>query len=215
MPAAAIVGAGAGLFGAISGSSSASKSADAQADAADAQMALAKAQWDRYMDAFAPVEDKMLQEAQQPARELEGFREAKGGINRGYADLTMNTKKELSAMYPRGSGIAQGKKESLDRSRIKDVANLESDWDQNRWNRMMGIVGYGRNLPSNAMSGYSSAGNTYGQQASMYGNLASQSGTGVGSSLANIPWSSMFGGGTTGGYDPALGAWSTSGTPYH
>lgn len=214
MPAAAVVGAGVGLFSAVSGSKSASKSADAQASAADAQMALAQAQWDRYMDAFAPVEDKLLKEAQLPARELEGFREAKGAMNRGYADLSMNTRKELASMYPRGGEIARGRKESLDRSRIKDVAGLESDWDQNRWNKMMGIVGYGRNLPGNAMSGYNSAGNIYGQQAAMYGNLASQSGAGVGTAIANIPWNSMFGGGT-GGYDPALGTWSTSGTPYH
>lgn len=201
-----------GMFGA----SAAGKAADSQADAAEAQMALAQAQWDRYMDAFAPLEDKMMKEAQLPATQLEGFREAKGRMNRSYADLGVNTDKSMASMFPVGGGMKKATEQSMDRSRIKDIANLESDWDQNRWNRMMGIVGYGRNLPATAQAGYSSAGNIYGQQASMYGNLAGQSGAGVGTAIANIPWNSMFGGGSFGGgYDPALGSWSMSGTPYH
>lgn len=181
-------------IGGLMGGFAAGDAAGSMGDAAAAQMAMAKAMWDRYMAAFAPLEDKLIAESQTPARELEGFREAKGAMNRSYADLGANADNVNATMYPGGGGMVQARNDALERSRIKGIANLESDWDQNRWNRMMGIAGYGRNLPATALSGYSSAGSMYGNLANMYGNAMNQGMSGFGSALGGVNWGNMFGG---------------------
>ena len=151
---------------------------------ADRTAALAEAQWRRYMDTFAPYEDKLLLEAAMPARETAGFKNAMGGVNRGYADMGANTRRLMGGQYQWGGGTSENRMNTLERSRVRDLGKLESDWDANRINRMYNMAALGRNLPSQALTGMGMAGTGYGNQAAMYGNLAGQSARGAGQGAA-------------------------------
>jgi hypothetical protein len=197
-----------GGIGSVFGGIAAGDAADAQGDALSAQMALAKAQWDRYMDKFAPYEDKMLEEAALPASESPGFLAERGRLNRSYGDLEREAKANLRTMYPAGGNMLQAKGEAIDRSRVKDIASLESDWNDKRWNKMLGIAGFGRGLPATAAAGYGNATSGYGNMANMYGNLAGTGGSGFGAAMANVPWSKMFGGFDSGTvYPSGMSGW--------
>ena len=173
-----------GTVGAITSSSAANKASAAQKASADRTAALAESQWQRYLDTFAPYEDKLLVEAAMPARETAGFKNAMGGVNRGYADMGANTRRLMGGQYQWGGGTSENRMNTLERMRVKDQAGLESTWDANRFNRMYALSAMGRNLPSQALTGMGLAGTGYGNQATMYGNLAGQSARGAGQGAA-------------------------------
>ncbi len=194
------------LFSGISGAGAAGDMAEAQAGAANAQTALAKAQWARYLEAFAPLENQMIQEAQTPARETPGFLSMMGGINRNYADQGANIRRMMGGRYQYGGGLETSAQASNELNRTKAVAGAEADWNNQRWSRMMGIAGYGRGLPSQAMAGYGSAAGTYGNLANMYGNASQQAFGGVGQGLGNLAQLSLLSGNSGGSLIPNWGA---------
>jgi hypothetical protein len=184
--ALAVGSAGIGAVGSIMNASNMSSAMGAQTAALQEQEQLAMAQWNRYMTEFAPLENAMVTQAEQPANKQAGYLQAEGQLNKSYADLEANTQRSMAEKYPGGSGMSTGIKASQERGRIEDNANLSSSWNQQRWNQMMGIAGYGRGLTSNAMQGYQSAASGFGQQAGMYGNLMQSSAYGLGSSINSL-----------------------------
>jgi hypothetical protein len=188
------------IFGESEASSQAGQYADQSSALTDEQVATAKqqremaqAQWDRYLKAFAPLEDTLVKESQQPARQNAGFLAEMGGINHNYANSGANIRRMMGGAYPGGSGEALATQRSLEMNRIRDIAGAESKWNTDRFTRMLNAAQLGRSLPgssltgnSSAMSGLSSAANTYGNLANMYGNLSNQAYSGVGQGLGNL-----------------------------
>lgn len=217
-----IAGAGTvgGLVGGSQSSGYAGRAADAQTRIAEEQAALAREQWNRYLNAFAPLEDRMIAEAQTPARESPGFLSMAGGINRRYGDSAGNIRRMMGGAYPGGAGVSFGAQRANELNRTRDLTKAEASWNDNRWNRMLGIAGLGRSLPATATAGYASAGNQYGSLANMYGNLAGQAYGGVGQGLGNLyQWYALSNRSNPGqgsyysgyGYDPS---WETARITY-
>jgi hypothetical protein len=183
MSAAGTVG---GLVGGSKAAGAASDAADAQTRLAAEQAALAREQWDRYLKVFAPYEEKLLAEAATPTRESPGYLAQMGTINRQYADTGANLRRMMGGRYESGGGIEAAIQSGLERNRVRDVAKAQNAHENERWNKMMGIAGFGRNLPATATAGYQGAGSQYGSLANMYGNLSGQAFGGVGQGIGNL-----------------------------
>lgn len=218
---ATVASVGSSLYGMVSGSQAAGSASDAASSAADAQTLiaakqadLAQAQWDRYLATFAPLENALVSEVQKPARESAGFLAQMGSINRNYADSGANIRSMMGGKNPYGSGASYGAQRSNELNRTKALSSAESTWNQNRLGNMMSVANLGRNLSTNAASGYSGAssgyGNaagTYGSLAQMYGSAASSAGSSLGSGLGNLYQSYLYSQPSNNYYDSALQTW--------
>jgi hypothetical protein len=181
-----VVGAGASIFGSVKSSKAAGSASDSQSDLAQAQADIARAQWKRYVEAYEPIENKLLAEAQQPTREAPGFLSMVGGINRNYADSSANLRRMMGGAYPSGAGESLGQQRSLYLNRTRDLGRTETGWENQRLANMMNVASIGRNLPANATAGLQGAASTYGDLARMYGGLSGQGFGGVGQGLGNM-----------------------------
>ena len=150
------------------------------------QADLAQQQWDRYLSVFSPLENQMITEAQTPARESPGFLAEMGGINQRYGDASGNLRRMMGGTYSSGAGVAAAGQRSLDLNRGKSLASAESNYNNQRWDRMLGMANLGRGLPATSTAGLASAGNLYGSLANMYGNLSGQAFGGVGQGVGNL-----------------------------
>jgi hypothetical protein len=180
MPAVAAIGVAATVASTAYSAYSANKTAGAMQDSADAQTALAQAQWNRYLTAFAPLEDKLIKQAQTPARQDPGFLRMMGGVNQRYGNASAETRRMMGGRYQYGGGLEGQAQRSLEMNRVRDIDAAEGDWEANRLNRMYQVAGLGRNLPTQAMAGYNSAGNMYGNMAQMAGQNMAGFGGGIG-----------------------------------
>lgn len=230
---AAVVGTaatvGSSIYGAVKGSKSAGQAADAASSTADAQTMiaakqadLAQAQWDRYLETFAPFENQLIAEAQQPSSDSSSLMAQIGAINRQYGDAGGNIRAMMGGKNPYGAGVNYGFQRSNELNRFRDVSKAYSDWGQRRLQNMMQVANLGRGLSTGATSGYQGASSAYGNAAGTYGNLASlynnaaqTAAQGVGNSIGNLYqlYALSNQGGSGYGYDPTLQA-MVSGAQY-
>jgi hypothetical protein len=237
---AAVVGTaatiGSSVYGAVKGSKSASQQAHAASSTADAQTMiaakqaeLAQAQWDRYLETFAPFENQLIAEAQQPSSDSSSLMAQIGAINRQYGDAGGNIRAMMGGKNPYGAGVNYGFQRSNELNRFRDVSKAYSDWGQQqqalkqrRLQNMMQVANLGRGLSTGATSGYQGASSAYGNAAGTYGNLASlynnaaqTAAQGVGNSIGNLYqlYALSNQGGSGYGYDPTLQA-MVSGAQY-
>lgn len=233
---ATVAGAATSVYSAIKGSKSASQQADAASSTADAQTMiaakqadLAQAQWDRYLETFAPFENQLIAEAQQPSSDSSSLMAQIGAINRQYGDAGGNIRAMMGGKNPYGAGVNYGFQRSNELNRFRDVSKAYSDWGQQqqalkqqRLQNMMQVANLGRGLSTGATSGYQGASSAYGNAAGTYGNLASlynnaaqTAGQGVGNSIGNLYqlYALSNQGGSGYGYDPTLQA-MVSGAQY-
>lgn len=234
---ATVAGAATSVYSAIKGSKSASQQADAASSTADAQTMiaakqadLAQAQWDRYLETFAPFENQLIAEAQQPSSDSSSLMAQIGAINRQYGDAGGNIRAMMGGKNPYGAGVNYGFQRSNELNRFRDVSKAYSDWGQQqqalkqqRLQNMMQVANLGRGLSTGATSSYQGASSAYGNAAGTYGNLASlynnaaqTAGQGVGNSIGNLYqlYALSNQGGSGYGYDPTLQAW-VSGAQYN
>jgi len=227
--AAAVAGAAASVYSAVKGSKSAGQAADAASSTADAQTMiaakqaeLAQAQWDRYLETFAPFENQLIAEVQQPSSDSSSLMAQIGAINRQYGDAGGNIRAMMGGKNPYGAGVNYGFQWSNELNRFRDVSKAYSDWGQRRLQNMMQVANLGRGLSTGATSGYQGASSAYGNAAGTYGNLASlynnaaqTAGQGVGNSIGNLYqlYALSNQGGSGYGYDPTLQA-MVSGAQY-
>ena len=227
--AAAVAGAATSVYSAVKGSKLASQQADAASSAAHAQTMiaakqadLAQAQWDRYLETFAPFENQLIAEVQQPSSDSSSLMAQIGAINRQYGDAGGNIRAMMGGKNPYGAGVNYGFQRSNELNRFRDVSKAYSDWGQRRLQNMMQVANLGRGLSTGATSGYQGASSAYGNAAGTYGNLASlynnaaqTAGQGVGNSIGNLYqlYALSNQGGSGYGYDPTLQA-MVSGAQY-
>jgi hypothetical protein len=227
--AAAVAGAATSIYSAVKGSKSAGQAADAASSTADAQTMiaakqaeLAQAQWDRYLETFAPLENQLIAEAQQPSSDSSSLMAQIGAINRQYGDAGGNIRAMMGGKNPYGAGVNYGFQRSNELNRFRDVSKAYSDWGQRRLQNMMQVANLGRGLSTGATSGYQGASSAYGNAAGTYGNLASlynnaaqTAAQGVGNSIGNLYqlYALSNQGGSGYGYDPTLQA-MVSGAQY-
>jgi hypothetical protein len=234
---AAVAGTAASIAGGSSGSSQAGQYADqaagsaAQASAVDTTLAqIAREQWDRYLQVYAPLESQMVAEAQSPgtAASQPGFQTLMGDINRNYGNQAANIRRMMGGRYPSGSGLDVAAQRTNELQRNQTLAKTASDWTQNwndkMWQRKYAVSGLGKNLPTQAQSGLSSAAQGYGSVAGQYGNLAgmyanqsNQAFSGAGNAMGNLYQayilSKNLGGGSGGSSTPSAPAYSGWTTP--
>jgi hypothetical protein len=143
--------------GAMAASSDSEEEFEGASKNADMQAMIAKKQWRRYREAFAPLEDKLIEEVQRPVARQPGFARMMGGIDRGYADLQAGLRRRMAGRYPQGSGLETLQARDLELSRTRDRAAATADWSAGRMQRMMQVAGLGRDLPQTAVSAAGSA----------------------------------------------------------
>jgi len=186
------------------------------------QADLAQAQWDRYLETFAPLENQLIAEAQQPSSDSSSLMAQIGAINRQYGDAGGNIRAMMGGKNPYGAGVNYGFQRSNELNRFRDVSKAYSDWGQRRLQNMMQVANLGRGLSTGATSGYQGASSAYGNAAGTYGNLASLYNNaaqtamqGVGNSIGNLYqlYALSNRGGSGYGYDPTLQA-MVSGAQY-
>lgn len=156
------------------------------------QLALAKAEaarseeaWGRYKSVFMPIEDELVKQIKEMPAEPPGLPRMLATVDRGYSDLEGNLRRTMGGRYQYGSGLERGAMErtELGRTRAKAgaVADLTNAWEQEKFNRMMQVAGFGRTSAplmttsggyAGGMAGVGSAGNIYSNVAGSYGNQA-------------------------------------------
>jgi len=198
---AAVIGAGTSAYSSYKAGEAADDQAKQVGKVADTQSQIASDQWQRYLDTFAPLEDVMTSQFVSPVKNKSGqitgykmkpiegtgeYKSTMGVLNRGFSDVAANTRRTLAGRYQFGSGMEDTAQRTieLERSRAKTgaVADLEND----RFTKMLNLTSVGRDLPATATAGLSSAGNAYGNLASMYGNAASQGWSSLGNTAGNL-----------------------------
>lgn len=208
--AASAVSAGTSIYGAVSASDSAGSAASSASDSTSVLSDIAKSQWDRYLATFAPMENELVAEVQQPARQNAGFLAEMGSINRQYGNSGSNIRAMMGGKNPYGSGLSYGYQRSNELNRTKTLAGAESTYNQNRLNNMMRVASLGQGLVNAAGSNAGNAANSYANLAKMYSNQASSAGESAGSSFGNLLDMASLLKGTSGGsvtsiYDPNIG----------
>lgn len=180
------LGAGASLYSGYQQSKAADKMADSQKAIADRQAALSEAEWNRYMDVFAPVENQIVHDVSMPVAEQPGFGRMMAGLDKGYADKRADLSKGVVKFGQYGSGLSDAKMAGLDLSHVRAKAGAFADANQNRFNNMMAVANLGKGLPNNAMGGYQAAGGAYGNLANMYGSSAASTWNSLGNTAGNM-----------------------------
>ena len=182
-----------GIGSTVLGGYEAYKSGQAAEDAAKAtqqssewQARLANEQWQRYLDTFAPLEDKIVKEVQAPVEEQPGFARMMGTIDRGYSDVAANTRRTLAGRYPSGSGLETLNQQDIEMERTRTKAGAVSDMNQSRFTNMLNAASIGRSLPTTASSAMSGATSGQASLANMFGNAAAQTWGSLGTSAGNL-----------------------------
>lgn len=182
----AVAVAGAAVVGSVVSSRSASKSAARAAEATEWQGDLAYAQWERYVDKFAPLEDKIVKEAQAPVEEQPGFGRLMATVNRGYSDLEGNVKRTMGGRYPSGAGLERQAVRNVKLQKTTAETGAVADMMTQRYNRMLQAANLGRGLPATSIAGASGAAQNETLLASMYAKAAQGSWDSTGTSLGNL-----------------------------
>lgn len=181
-------GIGAGISG-ISAWMSGDKSedyADAAGNLANTQAKIARDQWDRYVNTFVPLENKVIGEASKPLENQGYFARMMANVDKGYSDASANVSKNMAGKYQYGSGITDAKLTSLDLGRVRAKADATNAAETSRFTKMMDAAGLGRSLPGNAQAGFSSAAGTNMNLSGMYGDEAGAGWNALGDTAGNL-----------------------------
>jgi hypothetical protein len=184
--AAAVVSAAASVYSSIKNNDAADKATSATKELTKTQAEIANSQWERYIKTFAPLENKMVADVSRPLENQPYFSSMMAGIDKQYSDIKANTDRTLSGKYQYGSGVREGRLNTIDLDRARTKSKAYSTAEQNRLTNMLNVASIGRNLPASAQNGLSSAAGTYGNLAAMYGNAATAGWGSVGSTASNL-----------------------------
>ncbi|MCK4792508.1 MAG: hypothetical protein KAV87_52750 [Desulfobacteraceae bacterium] len=184
---------GATIGGAVGGIASgkkagkeAGRAASAVEKGAEFQTEIAAAQWDRYMEGFATLEDKLVEEVSRPLEDQPGTKRALATIDRGYADVTGNLRRTLGGRYQYGGGLERGNLLNLERQRIGAKAGAVAGAEADLFNRRTQVANIGRGLPGQAVGAAGSAANIQGSLANIYSGAAKGAWDSVGTGIGNL-----------------------------
>jgi hypothetical protein len=199
----------------VSGTIQAFKSEDAAEESANAmrestawQRDLGIKAWDRYMNEFAPLENRIVRESRAPVKvEKEpGFARMLATIERGYGDTEGNLRRSMGGRYQEGSGIERNAMRNLrlQKTAAKSgaIADFAKNLEETRFNRMLQAANLGRNLPATSVTAGAGATAANASLAGMYAKAAQEGWGTVGQSTGNLGrlvvnnWDKWFGGGT-------------------
>lgn len=178
------------MIGGAGSSWQAGKTADEYADAAgnlaNTQAEIAKEQWARYVDTYAPLENKIVGEVSKPLENQGYFAKMMAGVDKGYSDASANVSKTMAGRYQYGSGLTDAKLQSVDLGRVRAKADATATAENTRLTNMMNAASMGRSLPSTASAGLSSAAGTNQNLSGVYGNQSASGWGAVGNTAGNL-----------------------------
>ena len=183
-----LIATGVGVVGQAYGANQASNAAEKQTEVQQAYLNkmgdIATQQWNRYLEKYAPLENKLIEDvsAEQPI----GLARTLATLDRGYSDVTAITRRTMGGRYPSGSGLETQALKDIELERGKSKAGATADANVNRFNQMMNVANLGRGLPTAASTGLSSVANQYGNLANMYNQAAAQGWTSMGNTASNM-----------------------------
>jgi hypothetical protein len=199
-----------GLFSSIKQGKAADRATDVAQQTTDWQKDLANQQWQRYMTTFAPLEEKMVKEAQVPVEQQPGFARMMGTIDRGYSDVASNTRRTLAGRYPSGSGLEVLNQDNIEMNRTRTKAGAFGAANEARFSRMLQAAGLGRGIPTNVMNTAGNVGAQQGNIAGMQANAAQNAWGSMGNTAGNLMQMYLM---SKGGGTPYAGAGTYGVTP--
>jgi len=149
---------------------------------AQKESARADQAWNRYTSVFMPIEDELVRQVKEMPEEPPGLARMIGTIDRGYSDLEGNLRRMMAGRYQHGSGLERGTMERTELGRTRAKAGAKADaisaWENEKFNRMMQVAGFGRtSAPLMTVSGgYAAPISTMGSTGNMFTNIAGQYG---------------------------------------
>lgn len=170
---------GAAVLGGGLSAYSSKRAGDKQAKAMGKQSDIAKAEWDRYQTAFAPLEDKAIAEAQAPVTEQPGFGNAMGSLDRSFSNNAATIGRVMGGRYQNGAGLEGSMQRSNELNRGRAKAQVFGDYAKQRSTNMLNMASLGRNIPDNVSD-------IYGKQAATYAKMSSASGASAGDTMGDL-----------------------------
>jgi len=175
-----------GGYSAYKQGKAADKAADAVQQSTDWQKELAGQQWQRFLDTFAPLEDKIVEEAHAPVEQQPGFARMMGTIDRGYSDVAANTRRTMAGRYPSGSGLEVLNQDNIEMNRTRTKAGAVGAANEARFSRMLQAAGLGRGIPTTVMNAAGNVGAQQGNFANMQSNAAQNQWSSLGNTAGNL-----------------------------
>lgn len=168
----------------------ASDTADQYAEQAGAltneQTALARLLRERYKTAFIPIENQLISDTNVPVKQMSGYLNSMGTINKNYRDTGANIGRTMGGRYQYGSGVETLNQASNQRNRVKALSDNYNNWDTNRYNRLFSLANMGRSNITGAQSGLNAATSGNINLANMYGQAAQAQGAATGQLFGNL-----------------------------
>lgn len=187
-----IVGTAAAAYGAKRAGDREKAAMAQQGEALEVENEIAKEQWGRFKKTFAPLEERIVSEAQAPV-ELEkepGFSRMLAEIDKGYGDVSANVRRRLGGRYQYGAGIEPETQKTIDMQRVSArsgaVADFAKTLKQQRFLNMLNAASIGRGLPATAASAAGSAAGQYGISAERHSAAAAKGWETAGATLGDI-----------------------------
>jgi len=195
-----LIGGAASAYSAHKQGEAAEDAAKAQEKSIDWQKEQADRQWERYLEKFAPIEDRLTEEVVKPVEEQSGFKSmvdsSMSHIDKNYNDSSAGLRRAMGGRYQYGSGVESAFQNTneLNKAEKKSdtYSNLYQAADQNRFSNMMQTANLGQGHSANAQQAYSNAANSYGNMASTHANAAANAWQGVGNTAGNLTQMYMF-----------------------
>ena len=182
----AAIGAAASVYSAVKSDNRAEEQTTRASDANQQMADIASAQWNRYLKAFAPLENTLVKEAKAPIEQQPGYGRMMATINRGYSDLEGNVKRTMGGRYPSGSGLERQAVRNVGLQKTTARTGAVADMMTQRFNRMLQAANIGRGLPAQAIVGSSGRATGSTNLANLYGQAAKSGWDSTGASLGNL-----------------------------
>lgn len=183
---AAVVGAGASLYGASQNAKAAGKASSAQEAAAAEDLAFRREQYNRYLGLMGPTEEKLAAEAKS-TEPLDYDRNA-AQVKQNYANAQRGITSAMGLRGMAGSGLDEAAMRGAAYGQAGDLSNAWAQGLTNRRNLGLTLTGRGQigQAAQGVEGGLQGMANLYGNQSNMYNQAAQQGWAGFGQGLSGI-----------------------------
>lgn len=183
---AAVIGAGASIYGADKNSKAGSSAQKSQEKMSAADLAFRQQQYDRYMGLFGPVENQLAAEAR--SSEPLGYDRMKAQIETQAGEAGRNMSASMAQRGIAGSGLDVGGMRGLAMNKMNALSGAYSQGLENKRNLGLTLTGRGQiGAAAQGLSGgMQNMAALYGNQADLYNRAAQQGWQNAGQSLQGL-----------------------------
>ena len=139
------------------------------------QAEIAKEQWQRFKEIFAPLEDEIVRQSMDPGEYERLKGQATTDVRAAYGRAEGARRRELGRYGLRpDSGRFAGLERETAVNQVRDEVSARNLADDRMWAKKIAAASLGRGLPAQAMGGFQSVAGAYGNRAIAAGQNASR-----------------------------------------